>query len=210
VVVALVVAALVCASAAASAHRHDELLQAARIGIDTQSVELELALTPGIAQAGSIIDEIDRNDDGALAEQEKSAYARRVLSAIQLAVDGRSRRIELVESSFPTIDALRRGDARIDLRAASAFSPLAPGKHEIAFSNAYRPDIAVYLTNALAPANDRIAIVLQRRDPDQRSTTIEYEIASRDGELWPLIVLIAAASAWAFIRRPLFREARVQ
>lgn len=197
-------AVLMFASASASAHRRDELLQAARIGIGTQRVELGLGLTPGVAQAGAVIDQIDRNGDGVLTEQEESAYAKAVLSAMQLAVDGRATPIELVESSFPPIDALRSGDARIDLSATAALFPLQPGKHEIAFNNAYRPDISVYLTNALAPTDHRIEILLQRRDPEQRSTTIEYVIASRYAELWPPILMILAATAWVFFRRPLF------
>ena len=47
-----------------SAHRRDELLQAARIGIAADRVELELSLTPGIAVADDVIGTIDRDRDG--------------------------------------------------------------------------------------------------------------------------------------------------
>ena len=43
-----------------SAHRRDELLQAARIGIAADRIELELSLTPCIAVADDVIGAIDR------------------------------------------------------------------------------------------------------------------------------------------------------
>src|SRR4051812_45984017 len=46
-----------------SAHRLDEYLQAARLGIGTERVELELDLTPGSSVANVIIAGIDRNRD---------------------------------------------------------------------------------------------------------------------------------------------------
>ena len=35
----------------------------------------------------------------------------------------------------------------------------------------------MYLVNALVPASDRVAVVAQRRDVDQRDVTIEYTLA---------------------------------
>jgi hypothetical protein len=81
--------ASVIVGTSASAHRLDEYLQAARIEIGAGRVELELALTPGIAIAGSIVADIDRDRDGSLSRQEQQAYATSVLSAIDLEADGR-------------------------------------------------------------------------------------------------------------------------
>ena len=71
-----------------SAHRRDEYLQAARLAIDPDRVQLELDLTPGIALAEAIIADIDRNRDGSLSQDEQRAYGSLVLSALTLEVDG--------------------------------------------------------------------------------------------------------------------------
>src|SRR5262245_65012781 len=51
-----------------SAHRRDELLQAARIAVGPERVDLELDLTPGIDVADGVIADIDRDGNGALFE----------------------------------------------------------------------------------------------------------------------------------------------
>jgi hypothetical protein len=198
---ALVLIAVTLATASASAHRHDELLQASRIGIDEHRVQLELSLTAGIAIADGIIGEIDRDGDGVLSSQERAAYANEALSKMALTVDGRSTRISLVGASFPAIDALRTGDARIDLHAIAAVPRLRSGKHQVSFENAYRRDIGVYLMNALAPDDDRTTITLQQRDPEQRTTMIDFELASAPSAVAPLVLIAPVAAVWLFARR---------
>src|SRR5262245_5417034 len=72
-----------------SAHRRDEYLQAARLGIDPHRVQIELDLTPGVALAVPILSEIDRNRDGVLSPDEQRAYGERVAGALALEIDGR-------------------------------------------------------------------------------------------------------------------------
>jgi hypothetical protein len=191
------------ASTGVSAHRHDELLQAARIGIGQQRIELELSMTPGIALAGTILDGIDRDRNGVISGEENRAFTSEVLGAMQLAIDGRPLRIESVATTFPTIDVLRGGDGPIELRAIAALPSLPAGEHHVTFNNAYRRDIGVYLTNALVPADDRIAITAQRRDPEQRTTTIDYAIASTSSAMLPLLLCVPAAGGWLLVRRRL-------
>ena len=88
----LALTAVVISSTALSAHRRDEYLQAARIGVEPGRVELELDLTPGIAVADAIIAEMDRDHDGVLSDSEKRAYVSQVLAGIDLHIDGRARR----------------------------------------------------------------------------------------------------------------------
>jgi hypothetical protein len=202
--------AVVCAASDVSAHRYDELLQAARIGIAPQRVELEVSLTPGMAVAEGVIGEIDRDRDGAWSEVERRAYVARVVTAMQLAVDGRPLTIATVGSTFPTVAALRGGDAAIEVRLAATLPSLPPGTHRVSFSNAYRPDIGVYLANALVPEDDRITIVKQQRDPEQRSATIEYAVASTASTMLPLWLFAPAAGAWLLFRRGLWAARRAR
>ncbi len=170
----LTVATVALACTQASAHRRDEYLQAARIAIDPARIDIELDLTPGIALASNVIGDIDRDRDGHVAGNEANAYAARVLGEIQLEVDGRPMPLELVEQRFPTVPAVVRGEGTIQIRLAVAVPPLTAGHHRVRYRNDHRPDIAVYLANALVPASRRIAVQGQRRTVDQRDIVIDF------------------------------------
>lgn len=160
------------------AHRRDELLQAARIALEPARVEMQLDLTPGIAVADAVIADIDRNGDGVLSPEERQAYVAQVMQAVTVDIDGRAVQMRLATSSFPGLDALRRGEGtiRIDLQStpASASEMSSYGAHRLSYRNTHRRDISVYLANALVPDSDRIAINDLQRDTDQRDLTIDY------------------------------------
>src|SRR4029450_13636155 len=102
-----------------SAHRRDEYLQAARLGIDPDRVELVLDLTAGIAVAEVVLSEIDLDKNGMISVAEARAYSNRVLSAIALDVDGIPLRVELVESPFPAFDTVRSGAGTTRIQAVA-------------------------------------------------------------------------------------------
>lgn len=176
-----------------SAHRHDEYLQAARIAIDPGAVQVELDLTPGIEVADAILGEIDGDRDGLLSSSEQGAYVARVLSGLDLQLDGQPLRGRLLETSFPAVDAVRRGEGVIRVRIEAALPRLAAGSHQLFFRNAHRRDISVYLANALVPASDRIAVTAQRRDVDQHDLTVEYTLQPAPMRVTTLAMLIVVA-----------------
>jgi hypothetical protein len=94
----------IVAGADVSAHRTDEYLQAARLAIDPGRVQIELDLTPGIALAGTILADIDRNRDGSVSADEQRAYGSLVLSALDLEIDGTRLPLRLDASGFPEAD----------------------------------------------------------------------------------------------------------
>src|SRR5262245_28767227 len=102
-----------------SAHRRDEYLQAARLTIDPDRVEIALDLTPGIAVADVVRAEIDRDADGAISRAEGNEYVRRVVSGIALDVDGRPLRLGVVDNAFPDFDAMRQGEGTIRINASA-------------------------------------------------------------------------------------------
>ncbi len=189
------------ASASTSAHRRDEYLQAARIGIDPGRVQIDLDLTPGIALAEGIVADIDRNQNGSIDADEAQAYSARVLSEIQLDIDGLPLTLELIDRQFPTEPAMFRGEGTIGLRLAAAVPPLAAGKHRVTYRNAHRNDIGVYLANALIPTSDRVSVIGQARDVDQRALTIEYTLRDEDANRlrWWLAMGLAGAVAIATV-----------
>ena len=160
-----------------SAHRRDEYLQAARLAIDPDRVDLALDLTPGIAVADVVLSEIDVDRNGLISAAEARAYSDRVLSAIALDVDGIPLRVELVDSTFPAFDSVRKGEGTTRIQAAASMPRLADGLHHLRYRNTYRSDIGVYLANALVPASDRVIVAAQRRDLYQRDLVIDYQLS---------------------------------
>jgi len=186
-----------------SAHRRDELLQAARIGVAADRIELELSLTPGIAVADDVIGAIDRDHDGALSSEEQRSYAEQVLAATEVRIDDRIVKMEHAAAMYPLPGELRNGDGAIELRTAATLRALASGRHEIVFTNGYRGDISVYLANALKPDSERIVIASQHRDPEQRTLAIEFTIDGQRFAALPAWLFASGAGAWLIARRRL-------
>src|SRR4030095_10178638 len=115
-------ALVVAIGSALSAHRRDELLQAARIAVAPERVDIELDVTPGIDVADDVIADIDRDSNRALSEEEKQAYVNRVSSALALELDGRPLRVDTSASTFPELEAFRRGEGTIRLQAHARLS----------------------------------------------------------------------------------------
>ena len=198
---AAVVAGMVFAAGAVSAHRLDECLQAARIGVESRHVDVELDLTPGAAVARSILSDIDGNGDGVITTSDQRAYVMRVFEATELEVDGRHLDLHVVGFTFPMNDTLQLGEGTIRLRARAPISQQSPGDHQIVFRNAYRPDVSVYLANALVPQSSAVAVTGQRRDVDQRELTISYQVraGSTPALSWlvgGLATIVAALLVW--------------
>lgn len=199
----LVAAFVLGSGAGMSAHRYDEFLQAARIGVESDQVRLEMSLTPGIAAANAVVREIDVNGDGVLSSVEQHSYAERVLDRITLLVDDfLPLRLALAASSFPDPMALRNGDATIDLRLKADMPRLGSGVHHLSFRNDHATTTSVYLANALVPDSPRVAVTGQRRDFDQRELTIDFTLRdarrSIDGWGW---IGFASALLLAVIQR---------
>jgi len=173
---ALAVMTVVIATTRLSAHRRDEYLQAARLAIDPDRVQIALDLTPGIAVAEGVLAEIDHDANRSISAVEARAYSERVLSDIALDVDGVPLRVELVDSAFPTIDTMRRGEGTTRIHAVAPMPRLAVGLHHLRYRNTCRSDIGVYLANALVPASDRVTVAAQRRDVDQRDLIVDYRL----------------------------------
>jgi len=160
----------------AGAHRLDEYLQATLLSIDADRIGVELALTAGTNVAAAIFASIDVDGDGRLSRDEADAYARQVLSAIDLFVDGRPARLALEDSRFPDFAEMSDGTGTIRLQAAAKLPAMTLGRHELAYRNGHRPDGSVYLVNTLVPADPRIEVSVPSRDELQRSIVVDYRV----------------------------------
>jgi hypothetical protein len=203
---ALALVLAVLGTAPLSAHRRDEYLQAARIAIDPDRVQIELDLTPGIALAGAVFLDIDRNRDGSLSADEQQAYATQVVSALTLDVDGTLLRARLDAASFPDADAMRRGEGTIRLHSAATLPRVSSGVHQLLFRNRHHPERSVYLANALVPESPEVSVTGQRRDVEQTEVTIDYVVRAgpaRPAAAWLVGGLAAAMALSALLMRPL-------
>jgi len=203
--VALALTAAAVLSGVATAHRRDEYLQAARLAVEPGRVELELDLTPGIAVSDATIADVDRDRNGVLSEQEKRAYVGRVLDAVVLELDGRSLHVEPTGSTFPGFNDFRRGEGTIRIRSAVALPHHVAGDHQLSFRNTNQREGSVYLANALVPNSNRVTITAQRRDPAQRTLTIDYALRpgpAPSSPTWPLGALGVVAVLAALLTRP--------
>jgi hypothetical protein len=184
-----------------SAHRRDELLQAARIDVAADRIALELSLTPGIAVADEVIGTIDRDHDGRLSPEEQRGYAEQVLAATEIRIDDRIVKMPSVTAIYPLTGELRDGDRSIELRSAVTLPALSSGRHQIVFTNGYRGDISVYLANALKPDSEQIVIASQHRDPAQRTLTIDVTIDGGRFATLPVWLFGSGGVAWLVFRR---------
>ena len=92
-----------------SAHRTEDYLQAARIGLEPDRVQITLDLTPGIAVAESFLATLDRDRDGSVSADEQREYAGLVSSALEVAIDDKRLQPRVLSSSFAEPAAFRRG-----------------------------------------------------------------------------------------------------
>jgi len=205
---ALVVGAATLAETPALAHRRDEYLQAARIAIDQQRVQIDLDLTPGIAVASRVLDEIDRDRNGVVSNSEARAYATRVIDDIRVDVDGDALPLSLAYTRVPTVDSVLRGEGTIQFQLTAAVRPLAAGDHRLSYRNAHHQDIGAYLANTLVPATDRVMVLTQHRDVAQRELVVEYVLRDRlMAHVSPWTVAIAGL-AFMLLAAELWRRSR--
>jgi hypothetical protein len=200
---ALAAGLIVLASVEASAHRRDEYLQAARIAIDPGRVEIELDLTPGIAVAAALVGDVDADRNGSFSDDEGRTYGSRVLREIRASIDGVPLALTLDHSRVPAVEDMLKGEGTLRLQVRASLDHLAAGVHQLSFSNLHRPDIGVYLANALVPSSTRVAVLSQTRDETQRDIVIEYIL--RDGPAagtrWWLLAIGSVVLAGLIIGR---------
>lgn len=169
------VAVLTCASVGLRAHQVDEYLQAARVSLSHDRVTLELDLTAGVAIAPAIIARLDADSDNRISPLEARAYGQSVLSDVVVTLDGQPIAVRLASVEVPSTAEVRDGVGTIQLRAAGTVARHS-GRRLLLFRNNHRPDVSVYLVNALRSDDAGVQVVSQTRDPYQSEIQIEYRV----------------------------------
>jgi hypothetical protein len=153
----------------AAAHRLDEYLQATLIGVARDGTEVEIQLTPGVAMLPVLMAVIDQDRDGRISAEEERSYVDRVRQDVELRVDGAPARLSLIESSFPTTEAMREGLGTIRIKLHTPRSG-----HALRFENRHLPQVSAYLVNCLSAPSDGLVVSRQKRDEAQRSIEFAY------------------------------------
>lgn len=197
---AVVLAGVMLLTSSVSAHRLDEYLQATRVNLARDRVELEIDLTPGASVASAVIALIDRDRDGVITPVEAESYGRAVLGDVRLDLDGAALRPTLGRIDVPSIDEMQHGMGTINLRAAVEPSRPLSSRPKLAFHNNHHPASSVYLINALVPADADITVFGQTRDATQRSARIDYSVTARWPKYvyWPVFGLVVGG--WWLVR----------
>ena len=158
------------------AHRLDEYLQATRIAVTTNRIELTFELTPGAAVAKPVIELLDPDRDGRVAGDEGTAYAQRFLKDLHIGLDGKAVALSVTAATFPALHEIRSGTGVIRIRGTSMVGPLDAGSHSLTLTNRHLPAISVYLVNALQSRDPAVEIGRQTRDNLQTSYRLEFRV----------------------------------
>jgi hypothetical protein len=161
----------------ADAHRLDEYLQATRIDVSLDRVEVDIDLTAGVGVAPGVWRLIDTDHDGRISEAEGRSYADLVLKSVVLRVDGHARPVTLVSSRFPSFQEITSGSGPVRIEASAPVPRASAGRHTLRYRNTHRHATSVYLVNTLVPSDTAITIGSQRRDPRQTELVLTYDVA---------------------------------
>jgi hypothetical protein len=197
----LIAAILLAVARPASAHRLDEYLQATRLAIGVDRVRVEIDLTPGVDVASTVLGWIDANHDGALSQDEATAYARQVIGDLALDVDGAAAPLALISVECSQPEAMRLGTGAVRLRVTAPVPPVAAGRHRLTFRNEHRSQSSVYLANVLVSDDPRVRVETQTRDRAQRELTVAYDVSSQFTRAWWLLSGVAALGLLVVGRR---------
>jgi hypothetical protein len=175
---------LICLAAVAAlalparAHRLDEYLQATRIDLSSNRVDLEIDLTPGVEVVDDILPLIDANHDGRISKAEGMAYAKLVLKTVVLTLDQQRHDVKLTGVHYPAVSEMKAGTGIIHLKASASFAPVTPGPHQLYFQNPHQTNLSVYLINAYVPKSPAIQISGQKRDQRQTEIWIDFTLTN--------------------------------
>jgi nickel/cobalt transporter (NicO) family protein len=189
------------------AHRLDEYLQATRIALARDHIDVEIDVTPGALIAGNITSRLDLDADGHISPLEAEAYGQAVIRDVQLDLDGVPLLLTLTRVEVPSIGEMSDGLGTIQIRATGHIAPMAPGRRSVVFVNNHHPASSVYLANALVSADPDIDVVAQTRDVRQRQIRVDYEVRKTAGSplAWSLVAAGMLTTLVAFRRGTIVR-----
>lgn len=158
------------------AHRLDECLQATRVKLATNQVELSIEVTPGVTIVKEFLAAVDGDHDGTISHAEGRAYGRKVLKELTAELDERPLKLSLLEISSSPVAEMKQGTGVVRIKAGASFKPLYRGRHQLSLTNRHLTAISVYLVNAVKPSDTAITISKQTRNERQQDYRLDFEV----------------------------------
>ena len=134
-----------------------------------------MRMIPGVMVASSVIAMIDTNHDGVFSENEKRAYADRVLGDLSLSIDGQAVKPQLDSWSIPEASQLRDGLGEIHLEYHVDLPPSPAANRTLILANRHLDQSSVYLVNVEVPQERTLQVVGQKRNPRQSVYELDYQ-----------------------------------
>ena len=176
-------AILLCTGATAFAHRLDEYLQATMFSVESDRIEAQVRLTPGVAVFPVVFASIDTDADGLISGAEQNAYAQRVIRDLSLTIDGNPLQLRLVSSRFAAAGEMREGLGEIQLELRADLPSGGPNRR-LVFTNHHQSRLAAYLVNTVVPRDAGIRLTAQKRAEDQSLYQLDYVQAGVPAGPW--------------------------
>jgi hypothetical protein len=174
----LIALSLILAVASVRAHRLDEYLQATLIEVRQKEVLIQLNLTPGVDVSDSVLRLIDKDKDGKISSAEGKAYAKAVVGELELRLDDRVLKLDLLRETFDAVSELKTGEGNVRIEMRARLGRLEEGEHVLSFENRHEANISVYLVNAVFPKERGIKIQRQDRNANQSVGRIYFTLGN--------------------------------
>jgi hypothetical protein len=172
---ACTVGVLLLCSMPAWAHRLDEYLQATILSLQSNQVHASMRLIPCVMVAPSVVAMIDANHDGVFSENEKRAYAGRVLGDLFLSIDRQAVKPVPDSWNIPDPSQLRDGLGEIHLEYHVDLPAGAAANRTLVLANRHLNGSSVYLMNVEVPQDPTLRILDQKRNPRQSVYELDYQ-----------------------------------
>jgi hypothetical protein len=157
----------------AVAHRFDEYLQSTLIAVESDRINVDVHLTPGVAVTPTVIAAIDTNGDGAFSDAEQRAYAAKVIQEMYLSLNRIRLVPKIVTVGFPSVAVIKEGCGEIHLGLTVDLPPSSPDR-KLRLENNHQSGIAVYQVNSLVSRDPKIQLGKERRGYSQSVYELEY------------------------------------
>jgi hypothetical protein len=178
----------------AMAHRLDEYLQATLVTIETNTIRLEISLTPGTSVATQLLARIDTDGNGQISANEAQSYAQVLKKSLTTRLDERDTPLRLSRINIPEVDELVSGDVVIQIIFSNHLPSLTRGTHTLAFTNHHEAAIGAYLLNATRPMSTAVQIQKQNRNSSQSGGEIIFTYNPPRSENTTVGLLICAGA----------------
>ncbi len=163
---------------AVSAHPVDEVVHASYLTLTSDTLLVDVDVSPGVLVAADVLPLIDTDNSGTISEAEGQSYAERIVSTLSLSAHNTAIPMTLDSIEYPPYLDLSAGTGVIRLHLSAPLPDTVPGDYSIFYENPYEVTGVrnTYLVNGFIQEGLRetFDITDQQRDYDQHTLLLSY------------------------------------